>query len=183
MKNPHRLNKYHKIVIAIYLLLTPLFFALRPAQLNYSLFSSNPTLALFLATLTILVFHLFLRPKMLKRPDLRFHHVLVSVIYAFMFALPEEILFRGIIQKLALSYYDHFVVAIIVSAFIYGIAHLLNGAKGFAPPGWNWGLAGLTFAVGIPLGLIFSLTDSLLIPTLLHAYFIVCLNLFARARA
>jgi membrane protease YdiL (CAAX protease family) len=75
-------------------------------------------------------------------------------------------------------YFNSLIFAIILAASIYGCAHLLNGAKGLGIKKLNWKFAKLTFLLGLPFGIIFAITNSLLIPSLLHAFlvFFMCLT-------
>ncbi|OGE86510.1 MAG: hypothetical protein A3J48_00090 [Candidatus Doudnabacteria bacterium RIFCSPHIGHO2_02_FULL_46_11] len=93
-------------------------------------------------------------------------------------SLPEEIIFRGVIQQLIQIKTDSAVIALLFSSAIYGGVHLLNGARGIKPKDWNWTLAALVCLAGISLGLIFVLTNSLLIPILLHTLLVICLKIY-----
>jgi len=67
----------------------------------------------------------FIEPS-IHLPDLRSAPGLVASIF-FLNALPEEILFRGIIQHAATSWLKTRSGGLIVSALIFGAAHLNNG--------------------------------------------------------
>ena len=69
-------------------------------------------------------------------------------------------------------------MAIIAAALIFGFAHLANGAKSWKPSECNWELARTTFLAGIPLGLLYAVTGSLLLPTILHAILLALSMIF-----
>jgi membrane protease YdiL (CAAX protease family) len=95
-------------------------------------------------------------------------------------ALPEEILFRGIVAKNIQQYFSNIYITIILSALIFGMAHLLNGAKSFWPKNWNWKLTAMTFVAGIFLCLIYLMTNSLTIPIILHSLLILINKIFIK---
>ncbi len=86
----------------------------------------------------------------------------------FFFALTEEILFRAIIQSQLFAYFESHALSIFVSATVFGLAHILNDAKGFHPRNWNWKLVQLTFLAGLPLGLLFAVSGSIWYAVVLH---------------
>src|SRR4030095_1542655 len=69
----------------------------------------------------------FIRPPQ-HLPDLSSIPTLVPAIF-FLNALPEEILFRGIIQHVMESALKSRFVALILGALIFGLSHLNNGAE------------------------------------------------------
>lgn len=64
-------------------------------------------------------------------------------------ALPEELLFRGIIQNLLHKRLKRNWLALILAAVIFGMAHLNNSTSGFPAPNWAYvlmaTLAGLSY--------------------------------------
>ena len=64
-------------------------------------------------------------------------------------ALPEELLFRGIIQNQLHDRIKNEWVALAIGAFIFGLAHLNNGTSGYPVPNWMYvvmaTLAGLAY--------------------------------------
>jgi membrane protease YdiL (CAAX protease family) len=164
MKRLSKLSKYHLFIISVYIIVTPLIFIFAPSLLHYNFKPDGLSLAAITIILGFLGFHLLSTPQ--------------TVIYAtILIAFPEEIIFRGVIQHLFQAKTGSIWITVLLSSLIYAAAHLLNGAKGFKPENWNCKFAALVFIAGIPLGLIFAITKSLLIPTLLHAVFVVCLSL------
>ena len=173
------LSRYHIGVIVIYILLIPGLLFLTQKDLTYDLTSNNlvPVTVITLAAITVFLFFLLSKSKVTLP---KVSQVILAVMYGLLFALPEEILFRAFIQDYLQISLNNLGVAVFLSALIYGIAHVLNGAKSFALFDLNWQLMGLTFLAGIPLGLLFALTGSLLIPTALHAFFVAGLQLSRR---
>ena len=96
--------------------------------------------------------------------------------------MPEEIIFRGIVQGILQDYISNVVLLVIASSILFGFAHLPNGSKGLLPKYWNWKFFWITFLAGLPLGLIFALTNSLLFPTILHASFLTLFKLFTKKK-
>ncbi|MBN1579705.1 MAG: CPBP family intramembrane metalloprotease [Anaerolineae bacterium] len=64
-------------------------------------------------------------------------------------ALPEELLFRGIIQNLLRKRLKRDWLALLLAATIFGLAHLNNATPGFPIPNWAYvlmaALAGLAY--------------------------------------
>jgi len=161
------LSNYHLGVLALYSVITPLFFIFLPGKLRYDLPHHLWGAIVIIIAPSLLGVYFFHRLR-----------VILAVLYGVMFAFPEEIFFRGIIQGFFQEYYTNIATAVLLSALIFGIAHLFNGARGFYPLSWNWKLSGITFLAGLLLGLIFALTNSLFIPTLLHAFLVAGFKLF-----
>lgn len=178
-----KFTKYHIVVIGIYLVLVPLLILFFPEKVIFKLVSEDNPWAIGVFVSTLLIFFLVLIWKGEWRGiKVNPKTVSMSVIYGFLFALPEEILFRGVIQGFLV---EHFSVAIsiLISSFVFGAAHLLNGAKSFGLNGWNWRLSSLVCIAGFPLGTLYWLTGSLLMPTLLHTVFVTTLQLIPYAEA
>jgi len=129
---------------------------------------------------------LFLANKLLKFGELRVNKknlLQFSLIFFCAFvliAVPEEIIFRGFVQKYLQSVILNPSLSIIFSALVFGAAHLLNGALGFWPGKWNWKLAGMSFIAGLYLGLAYFLTDSLVPPIILHTLILVVVKIFVK---
>lgn len=169
---------YHVAVLWIYLLVLLSVVTQIPHVLVYEPSISPPALFITGATLLCLFFFvLFFR----KGKDYPIHgeapFIFCAIAYAFAFAIPEEILFRGITQGLVLSSFTP-ILSILLSSFIFGLAHILNSTKGVGPMNWNWQLVGVSFLGGIPLGTLFLLTGSLFLPTILHAVFLLVFQIF-----
>ena len=64
-------------------------------------------------------------------------------------ALPEELLFRGIIQNLLTQRWGNWVAGLLAAALIFGASHLNNATPGFPEPNWAYmimaTLAGLAY--------------------------------------
>jgi membrane protease YdiL (CAAX protease family) len=80
-------------------------------------------------------------------------------------ALPEEILFRGLIQNWLMQRFGTTVWTLLAASVIFGSAHLNNGPG--PPPNWRYML--LATIAGFAYGRVFQKTGSVLSPALLHA--------------
>lgn len=86
-------------------------------------------------------------------------------------ALPEELLFRALIQ----NYLQKIIVrprtALLLASIIFGAAHLNNydHSLGLGPSHWNWMYMGLASIAGAGYGFVYQQTKSLWCPILLHA--------------
>lgn len=160
--------------------LLPLFFIYNPQILRFDFSFKNFGYILAISAVTAIGFYFILNNLyILQRPksQVTFSTVFQIIGYAIIIALPEEIIFRGIVQGYLQSKAGA-LTAILLSALIFGLAHLPNGAKGWKLQEWNWRLMFLACLGGLPLGLIFLLTNSLLIPTILHGLFSVVIKIF-----
>jgi len=163
------LPKYHLGIIVLYALLIPVLFVLVPGAFRYNFTSNRLGMIAAIVAFTLVAFFYFLRSRKIEKPGLRPGRAASAILYGIAFALPEEIIFRGVIQGFFQAHLNT-ALAVLLSALIFGIAHLPNDRK----------LSLLAFLAGLPLGVIFALTNSLLIPTLLHALFVASLELFTR---
>ena len=84
-------------------------------------------------------------------------------------ALPEELLFRSVIQNLLEKTFGWRPVVLWTSALIFGAAHLNNGALGWQASQWNWNYFLLATIAGTVYGLVYRYTQSLWFPVALHA--------------
>jgi membrane protease YdiL (CAAX protease family) len=80
-------------------------------------------------------------------------------------ALPEEILFRSLIQNWLMQRYGFTIRILFVSAFIFGCAHLDNGPQ----PLPNWRYMILATIAGIAYGKAFQKSSSVFSPVTCHA--------------
>jgi CAAX protease family protein len=80
-------------------------------------------------------------------------------------ALPEEILFRGLIQNCIAQRFGTNITTLLLSAFIFGCAHLDNG-PGPLP---NWRYMILATIAGIAYGKVFEKSSSIFASAGLHA--------------
>jgi uncharacterized protein len=80
-------------------------------------------------------------------------------------ALPEEILFRGLIQNCIAQRFGTSTSTLLVSAFIFGCAHLDNGPQ----PLPNWRYMILATIAGIAYGKVFEKSSSIFASAGLHA--------------
>ena len=184
MQSSISFSKYNLWVIGLYAILFPLIWVFAPNVLNYN-FSSDSLAQVLLITGSSL-FGIFLLNTIFNAYNLKWQHlsllqIFQVTLYALLFAIPEEMIFKGIIQGSLQTAISNTLIAVFISAVIFGAAHLPNGASGLHPKDWNWRFATATFLVGLPLGLIFAITGSLLIPTLLHALLLIFFKLFIDA--
>ena len=177
-------SKYHLFIIPIYIIISIYYlFFNSSARYNY-IFNNNdfrlilPVVIFALATL--LIINNFLKFGKIGINKKNLSKLPLIIFYALiLIAIPEEIIFRGIIQ----TYFQNLtsiIAAIFLSSLVYGIAHILNGAKGLTPKKWNWKLVIMTFALGIYIGFTYFTTNSLIIPTIIHTIFIIILKIFVK---
>ncbi len=181
--NSLRVNIYHVIAVIIYILFCIYFFFLTSSPLSYYDFEANDFLLLLLLGIcsfgTLLIADDYLRFGRIGLNRENLPKLLPIIFYGVvLFAIPEEIIFRGYIQNYFVSLVPNIAAVIFLSAAVYALAHILNGATGYRPKQWNWKLVGMTFVAGIFLGLLYHLTDSLVAPTILHALFVISDKIF-----
>ena len=178
------ISRYNLWILCLYVILFPLVAVYMPNVLNYN-FSSGSLVQVLLITgsslIGIFLLNKLFRTYKLKWQGLTVVQILQINVYALLIAIPEEIIFKGIIQGSLQNAISNTLIAVLISSVIFGAAHLPNGARGLRPEDWNWRFGAATFLVGLPLGLIFALTGSLLIPTLLHALLLVFFKLYIDA--
>ena len=80
-------------------------------------------------------------------------------------ALPEEILFRSLIQNWLMQRYGFTTRMLLVSGFIFGCAHLDNGPQ----PLPNWRYMILATIAGIAYGKVFQKSSSVFSSVTFHA--------------
>lgn len=185
MKINHlELSRYHLFIITLYVILCPLIFILTPLRPSFILTSNAPqlTILLFLGILTSLyLLNPFLRFGRITFMPLKPVPFLWVLFYSTaLIALPEELIFRGVFQSLLQNKFPASPLVIILSALIFGTAHLLNRASSLNPRFYNWSLAVASFVVGIFLGIAFALTQSLAVPIILHGLTLLFLKLFVK---
>ncbi|MDO8664807.1 MAG: CPBP family intramembrane metalloprotease [Candidatus Liptonbacteria bacterium] len=181
MQNFLTISKYKLWVIGLYLVIFPLFFVFTPSVLRYNFTVVHIGQVLLIIAVTFLGFYLlnlFFHFRKVGWQNLKFFQIILVAAYAVLFAVPEEIIFRGIIQSTLQNSINNILMVVVISSAIFGLAHLPNGVNGLHPKDWNWRFAAVTFLAGLPLSLIFAITNSLLIPTLLHAFFLTFFKLF-----
>ena len=161
-------------IVALYVFLIPLVFIFIPGSLNYNF--AYDKLALAIMAIACVFFAIFIW-RFKKFSDFKFSTVFKAALYGLIFAFPEETIFRGIIQGFFQAQYSNPAIAILLSSLVFGIAHLPNGAKSFNSRDWNWKFAAVAFLAGLPLGLMFALTQSLLLSILLHILFTMYIKL------
>src|SRR5205814_3081477 len=87
----------------------------------------------------------------------------VAIIFAGT-ALPEEILFRSLIQNLLMQRLGPGAATLLLSSLIFGCAHLNNGPQ----PGPNWRYMILATIAGVAYGRVFQKASTVLSSSALH---------------
>ena len=175
------ISHYKLWIISLYVILFPLFFVFIPDVLRYDFSSAHLGQVLFIIAITFLGIYslnLLFGLRKIGWRGLAVPRDAWVILYAVFFAVPEEIIFRGIVQGALQNFINNTLVLVVISSAIYGLAHLPNEAKGLRIRDWNWRFALVAFIAGLPLSFIFAITQSLLIPTLLHAFYLIFFKLF-----
>jgi membrane protease YdiL (CAAX protease family) len=178
-------SRYHILIIGIYAFVYIYFFFYSSSPLSHYTFNTSS----ILSTIIIFVFSiltLFVANKYLHYKTVGLHRgnlkkLPIVILYStLLIAIPEEILFRGIIQTHISTAISSTLLVIVTSALVFGLAHCLNEAKGFSPQNWNFKLVIITFIAGLFLSYSFYLTKSLITPTILHALFVIIMKTFTK---
>src|SRR3989344_2044535 len=130
------LREYHFGVLAIYAILCPLIFTFYSDRLSYNFIWGNLGLPTVATLGSLLAFYLLNRVFgwcKFKWQRLTLLQIFATLLYALLFAFPEELIFRGIIQTFLQTYLENTVVVVILSGLIFGLAHLPNGSHGLHP--------------------------------------------------
>lgn len=77
--------------------------------------------------------------------------------------IPEELLFRGVIQNLLQRWIHRPLISLVVASTIFGVAHLNQGGS----PDWRYGL--LATLAGVAYGIAYRRGGNLMAPALTHA--------------
>jgi membrane protease YdiL (CAAX protease family) len=88
--------------------------------------------------------------------------IAVPVGIFFFVALPEELLFRGLLQNLLAKQWQHPLKAILVTSFIFGLSHVNN------KPTWSLSYVGLATLAGVFYGAAYEKTKNLFVSALIH---------------
>jgi len=173
------LSRYHRTILVGYLLLIILIAFLAPQRLTYSYSPADLWIFVLITCVTVglaLLLNTLFRLVSLTRRPTPFPQILCI---SLLFALPEEVLFRGILQAEIMSLSRSVWLGILCGTLLFGVAHLPNGATGVHPKKWNWLFAAAATVGGIPLALLFAFTHSLLFPSLLHVLYLIVSQLFS----
>jgi uncharacterized protein len=81
--------------------------------------------------------------------------------------LPEELLFRGLVQNQLEGRLGNARAALGITAVIFGLAHLNNPLPGFAAPNWTYGL--MAALAGIAYGWTWHRTHKITASAIVHA--------------
>lgn len=107
----------------------------------------------------------FLPPAHLPPSRAPLHIVSQYLVILAATALPEEILFRALIQNSIMQRFGASTTTLLISAFIFGCAHLNNGPQ----PLPNWRYMILATIAGIAYGRVFEKSSSVFASAGLHA--------------
>lgn len=178
-------SKYHTTIVSFYLFFCVYLLFFTELFQNLFAFNTADLLILFpLLPVSLSVFFIanyFLKFGTFGLNKENLSNLPIIFLYAsLLIAIPEEILFRGIIQTYLYLHPQSAISDIIISSAIFGFAHILNEAKGFSPRNWNWKLVTITFLAGIFLGLSFYITNSLVVPMILHLLFILIMKVIIK---
>ncbi|HEY4509306.1 MAG TPA: CPBP family intramembrane glutamic endopeptidase [Candidatus Paceibacterota bacterium] len=178
-----RKSKYSIAVVTIWAFVTVYFFFFTIKPFSYYNFNVNDLILFFpiaiCAFASLFVVNHFLNFGKITINKKSLVQILLIFFYAFvLIALPEEIVFRGFIQKNLQLIISNTSLLIVSSSIIFGIVHIPNGARGFLPREWNWKLVAMSFVAGLFLGIAYFMTNSLVIPTILHALLAITGKIF-----
>jgi membrane protease YdiL (CAAX protease family) len=172
---------YHLVIVSFYFLVCLYFFTTTQHIASYFTFNTVDFLvflfSLLIISLLLLIINHLTKFRKIAYQKKSTRELLAIVVYAtVLIAIPEEILFRGIIQGYLQSSLPEY-QTLLVSSVVFGFAHFKNDSKGWIPQQWNWKLIFLTFTVGLFLGSLFIFTKSLVAPILLHAILLIGMKL------
>ncbi len=82
-------------------------------------------------------------------------------------ALPEELLFRGIIQNLLRKRWRRSLLVLPIAAILFGLSHLNNATPGFPVP--NWAYALMATLAGLAYGWVWQRSKRVTVSAITHA--------------
>jgi hypothetical protein len=85
----------------------------------------------------------------------------------FFTALPEEMLFRGIIQQQMETRFGNRNLALGIGAVIFGLAHINNATAGYPEPNWMYAI--MATLAGLAYGYTWMKTGKITASALVHA--------------
>jgi hypothetical protein len=151
------------LVIIAYTFLYRLYEKRKTTELSFKGFGNNLTMGILLGailqSLTILV--IFLAGDLSVVSVNRFIFIIPGFIMAFMSAIFEEILLRGVIFRIVEEKLGSY-IALIISAIIFGALHLLN------PNSSLISAVGIAIQAGLLLGAAYMFTKNLWFPIAIH---------------
>ena len=160
-------------VIFYVLILVFVVFIYTPSFLGFSLDLGAKELLLSLRNLIFLIVTvlpvaillglLSFKPKLLNSKRFLFLLPYITIV-----SIVEELIFRGFIQDRIIYFIHNSFYGVIVSALIFGLFHLPNGAKGKNYRLWNWKFVIITFIGGFFFGLTYLETNNIVYPIIIH---------------
>lgn len=145
----------------------------------YALFSFKLTDLLYLwvlipLSIILLFINKLLYYKLIIFKKMSLNEFLTTSLFAtVLISIPEEILFRGLIQNYFVNIFQSDFLIVFFSSLVFAFAHILNEAKSFSFFDWNFKLVVLVFVIGLFLGYVYLATHSLFIPVIIHGFIIV----------
>jgi membrane protease YdiL (CAAX protease family) len=82
-------------------------------------------------------------------------------------ALPEELLFRGLIQNLLTRRIGKAAIGLVIASIVFGLSHLNNSTPRFAEP--NWAYALMATLAGLAYGWVWLRSQKVTASALTHA--------------
>jgi membrane protease YdiL (CAAX protease family) len=97
----------------------------------------------------------------------RWQDVVMGIVGGYLLvALPEELLFRGIVQNLAVRRARREWVAPVSASLVFGLAHLNNTTRGFPVP--NWAYVAMATLAGLAYGWVWQRTKKVTVSAVTH---------------
>ncbi len=165
------LTSYQRKILILYALAVPLLLALFPYAVRYNFTKGDIVAAVAIigaGLMALFVLNAVFRTRRIVWKRVSLSQIAIVCAYSILIAAAEEFIFRGLIQGELLAAIPS-LAAVFVSSLVFGIAHLPNDVRGWNIREWNWKFASIAFAAGIPMSLGFAVTESLIVPTMLHA--------------
>lgn len=176
---------YTTVIVIVYLFISGYFFLFTELWRSRFIFQEKDVLIFFLLAIAMFLSLYFVNRIVYFGSVGLFQRDAITITGIILFAtffiiLPEEIFFRAYIQDSIASVIKSPAIVVIISSAVFGIAHILNGARGFKPGLWNWKLVLMSFVTGLYLGISYTLTNSLIVPILLHVLVTVVVKIFIK---
>ena len=152
------------MAINLVILLFPIFIGIRPfdLQFKFNYLWSKPLHVYSSLFLLIAVPYGMASGFLQVKEKIEIAQIPVQFLAIFFFnALPEEVLFRGLLQKHMEQYMNQYASLFLVS-FVFGIAHLNNF------PSWDYRFVIISFMAGLCFGMVYIKTKSMIPAALMH---------------
>ncbi len=167
-------QSYYRLVIGLYGVTVPLVVAWQYERLSFKVDWFDAVVIIVAAVAFFLAVAVRVNQGHISTSKRMLY---AAVAHGFLFAILEEILFRGIIQNWLQAETGNAALSLILASIIFGLAHVLNGASGWLPRHWNWQLAGIASLGGLLFGGIYLFSQSLTVPIVIHGVILALLHL------